>query len=242
MAKEVYYFSHDYDPTGDPKITAMLGEYGGIGYGCFWRLTEMLHVDEKHALPLKKYIFLAIAQQMQASADFVEKFIKSCIEDYELFETDGKVFWSKRVNKNIGKRDEISEKRSKAGKTGSEVKKKQASVKQTSANAEQNLANASKGNEIKGNIDIEPLDGVLNFFKQTSTFRQLAEKYRLADLADRFIEFYNLRADLEFKNKTKQDIVGHFSNALPNILLKESSIAARQPKQPFNTGNFLVSN
>lgn len=242
MAKEVYYFSHDYDPTGDPKITAMLGEFGGMGYGCYWRLIEMLHVDEKHVLPLKKYIFLAIAQQMSTNVDFVEKLIKSCIDDFELFESDGDGFWSKRVNKNVNKRADLSESRSKAGKASAESKKKATSVEQVATSVEQNSTNANKGKERKGNIYIEPLDEVLNFFKQTRTFRQLAEKYHLADLADRFIEFYNLRADLEFKNKTKEDIVFYFSNALPNLLANEKVNAAKQQRNTPNAGNFLVGN
>lgn len=69
MAKETYYFSHDYDPTGDPKMQAMIGNYGGMGYGIFWRIVEMLHADDNHRLPLKKYIFQAIAKQMQANAE-----------------------------------------------------------------------------------------------------------------------------------------------------------------------------
>lgn len=97
--------------------------------------------------------------------------------------------------------------------------------------------------EIKGKeIYITPLDEVLDFFKQTRTFRQLAEKYKLADLADRFIEFYNLKADLEFKNKSKEDIVAYFSNSLPNTLSNERIISSKQLKQTPNIGNFLVGN
>ena len=58
MSKETFYFPHDYDPTGDPKMQALLGEFGGCGYGVFWRIIEMLHSDSSHKLPLKTiYIF-----------------------------------------------------------------------------------------------------------------------------------------------------------------------------------------
>jgi len=145
MAKEAYYFSHDYDPTGDPKMGAMLGEYGGMGYGCFWRITEMLHSEETHRLPLKKYIFIAIAKQMLTSAEMIENFIKSCIEDYELFHSDGKIFWSKRVDRNLDKRALISEKRADAGRKGGISK---AIAKQNIAIAKQNVAKERKGKEI----------------------------------------------------------------------------------------------
>ena len=67
MTKESYYFPHDYEPTGDPKIQALIGEYGATGYGIFWRVVEMLHSNAEHKLPFKNYIFLAIAKQNQAN-------------------------------------------------------------------------------------------------------------------------------------------------------------------------------
>ena len=152
MAKEAYYFSHDYDPTGDPKMGAMLGEYGGMGYGCFWRIVEMLHSDETHRLPLKKYIFIAIAKQMLTSSEIIENFIKKCIEDYELLQSDGQIFWSNRVDRNLGKRAEISEKRANAGRKGGLNK---AIAKQKIAIAKQNVAKERKGKELKVNKNIE---------------------------------------------------------------------------------------
>lgn len=143
MGKETFYFSHDYNPTGDPKIAAMISEHGACGYGYFWRITEMLHSEPNHFLPLKKYIFLAIAKQMLANVETVEKFINECISDYELFITDGVNFWSNRVNSNLGERAKLSEKRALAGKKG-------AIAKQTLAIAKQQTANVSKGKEIKG--------------------------------------------------------------------------------------------
>ena len=147
MSKETFYFSHDYNPTGDPKIAAMISEHGACGYGFFWRITEMLHAEPEHLLPLKKYIFLAIAKQMLANVETVEKFINECITDYELFVSDGINFWSKRVNNNLGERAKLSEKRALAGKKG-------AIAKQTLAIAKQQKANASKGKERKGNSSL----------------------------------------------------------------------------------------
>ena len=33
--KKTFYFSHDFEPTSDPKIQALISEYGGLGYGSF---------------------------------------------------------------------------------------------------------------------------------------------------------------------------------------------------------------
>jgi hypothetical protein len=143
MNKETFYFPHDYEPTSDPKIQALLGEYGGMGYGVFWRVVEMMHSNAEHKLPLKQYIFLAIAKQMLASAEQTEAIIHFAILPCELFISDGEYFWSNRVNENFKRRMEISEIRSKAGRIG-------AIAKQKLASAEQNLAKPGKGKEKKG--------------------------------------------------------------------------------------------
>lgn len=137
MNKESYYFPHDYEPIGDPKMQAFVGEYGAVGYGIFWRIVEMLHADPTHKLPLKQYIFLAIAKQMLTSAEQIQAIIQYAINTCELFISDEEYFWSNRVNSNFAKRTELSEKRAVAGRLG--------------AIAKQNLANSGKikGKEIK---------------------------------------------------------------------------------------------
>lgn len=134
--KDTFYFSHDYEPTSDPKIQALLGEHGAVGYGIYWRIIEMLHSDCNHKLPFKKYLFLAIAKQMLTSAEQIEAIIQQSINVYELFNSDAEYFWSNRVLRNFERRAELSEKRSVAGKAG--------------AIAKQNQANTSKGKKRKG--------------------------------------------------------------------------------------------
>lgn len=141
--KEVYYFSHDYSASGDPKLQALISEHGAAGYGIYWYLIEQLHQDETHWLPLKEYMYLAIAKQMVASAEQVESIIKYCIMVCELFVVSGEKFTSNRVLRNFEERAKLSEKRRLAGKIG-------ANAKQMVASAKQNLAKSSKGKEIKG--------------------------------------------------------------------------------------------
>jgi plasmid maintenance system killer protein len=135
MSKEAFYFPHDYEAIGDPKLQALVGEFGAVGYGVFWRIIEMLHSDQEHKLPLKQYIYIAIAKQMLTSAEQIEAIVKQNINVYELFDSDGQFFWSDRVNRNFEMRAQLSEKRSVAGKLG--------------AIAKQNLAKLSKGKEKK---------------------------------------------------------------------------------------------
>ncbi len=138
MDKESFYFPHEYNPTSDPKIVCLLGNHGGLGYAVYWRSVEMLHQEKTNKLPLKQYIFEAIAKQMLTIAKQIEDIINDCIKIYELFESDGISFWSNRVLRNLEKRAEISNIRREAGKKG--------------AIAKQNLANDSKEKENKVNI------------------------------------------------------------------------------------------
>ena len=147
------YFSHDYNATLDPKIIALLGDYGAVGYGIYWRIVEMLHAENEHKLPLKEYIYKALAQQMVTSVEQVSAIVRDCIDIYDLFiECDG-CFYSKRVNDNIQKMEEIKEKRSKAGKISAERRKNATNVEQSLTSVQQNSTsvqqNLTQSNKIK---------------------------------------------------------------------------------------------
>ena len=153
--KDTYYFSHDYNPTSDPKIQALIGEHGAVGYGLYWRIVEMLHEEETHKLPCKKYIYLALAKQMSTSVEQVEIIVKCCIELCELFVSDNELFWSERVLRNIEKRTEISNKRSEAGKKSADLRKISTNVEQVSTSVQQNPTKERKVKENKVNENKE---------------------------------------------------------------------------------------
>jgi hypothetical protein len=197
MAKDTFYFSHDYEPTADPKLSALLSLHGGIGYGLYWRIVEMLHSDDSHKLPHKQYLYLALAEQMKANADQVLIIITDCIETVELFKSDGDYFWSERVLRNINKRNDIKEKRQKAGFARAEKQRVAANAEQMLSNAEQNPAKERKGKERKGKerkgnknkVFIPPtLQEVKNYFLENGYSVEAAETafnyYQVADWHD----------------------------------------------------------
>lgn len=147
-----YYFQHDYNPTTDAKIQAMLSVYGDWGYGLFWRLIEMMHREGDHSILMKRYVFTSFAQHKSTSVEQVEKFVNDCVNEFELFVSDGSKFWSERVNRNIGKREEISVSRSKAGKASAEARKNATSVEQVSTSVEQNPTKESKEKKSKRKV------------------------------------------------------------------------------------------
>jgi hypothetical protein len=148
--KDTFYFQHDYEPTADPKIQALLHKFGGIGYGLWWRIIEMLHSDEQHKIQHKKYIILAIAGQMSTSVEQVQEFLNFCINDVELLISDGEYFYSERVNRNIDKRNDISLKRSFAGKKSAEQRNTSSTnAEQVLTSVQQNPTKKRKEKEIK---------------------------------------------------------------------------------------------
>lgn len=124
MAQETFYFSHDYNPLDDCKLKALIGIHGAIGYGVFWRVVEKLHSSDTNILPLKEYIYIAIGQELSTPPDVVKNIIQDCLGIFELFISDKDSFWSERVFRNIEKRQDIVDQRSKAGKASAEVRRK----------------------------------------------------------------------------------------------------------------------
>lgn len=153
MAKDTFYFQHDYEPLSDPKLLALVGEYGAAGYGIFWRIVEMLHSDESHRLGHEKYIYSAIAKQMSTPVEQVEEVINYAIEVCKLFVSDGESFWSERVYRNVEKREEIADKKRKAGlasaQARAEMAKKSTRVEHLLTPVEQNPTEGNKEKERK---------------------------------------------------------------------------------------------
>lgn len=168
MAKDTYYFSHDVNASNDPKIIVMKELCGVISYAWWWILIEQLAAQEEYKLPMDKITFTglgiafgmkqneAIASSNEAklsTAKQAEAYVNLLINECELLETDGEYFWSPSLlRRNLlrkKKQEEISKKRSEAGRLGG-LKSGKARSK-TKQMLEANEANEAKGKERKGN-------------------------------------------------------------------------------------------
>ena len=199
--KDVYYFSHDFNPTSDPKMLAFVGEYGAVGYGIYWRIVEMLHESSEHVLPLKKYIYSALAKQMLTDVEQVFKIVESCINDYELFETDDEYFWCNRVLRNVEKRIDLIAKKVKAGEASAEARKNKkiqeeniacvqhnsTDVQHVLTDVQHNLTEGNKLNEIK-----------LNETKKNNINSEISKKIALP------FKFSDISNELKTNSKTKE--------------------------------------
>jgi len=136
--KDVYYFSHDYNPTSDPKMLAFVGEYGAVGYGIYWRIVEMLHESQEHTLPLKNYIYSALAKQMLTDVEQVFKIVESCINEFELFDCNDEVFWCNRVLRNVEKRLDLIAKKKKAGDASAKARQERKEAEEMATHDQHN--------------------------------------------------------------------------------------------------------
>ena len=154
MAKDQsYYFSHDVTASSDPKIVAMISEYGMIAYAWWWIILEKLASYEDYKLPLKRYTFLALDDELGVKnkenltcVEHVFKqnehvfeqnelcsmcsflFVNSLISDYELLACDDEYFWSPSLTRRLEfrkvKNEELREKRRLAGIKSGEARRK----------------------------------------------------------------------------------------------------------------------
>lgn len=171
MAKDTYYFSHDVNASNDPKIIVMKELCGVISYAWWWILIEQLAAQEEYKLPMDKITFTglgiafgmkqneAIASSNEAklsTAKQAEAYVNLLINECELLETDGEFFWSPSLlRRNLlrkKKQEEVSKKRSEAGRLGGlKSGKARSKTKQMLEANEANEANEAIGKERKGN-------------------------------------------------------------------------------------------
>jgi len=103
MAKETFYFSHDYNARNDPKLQKVLMRLGHVGKSVFWDLIEMLYEQEGY-LKLGECDNYAFALRTDATC------IASLINDFDLFQKDSEKFWSDSVLRRLEQRNIKSEK------------------------------------------------------------------------------------------------------------------------------------
>lgn len=167
MAKKAPFFSHDMNARHDPKISAMRLKYGSEGYGWFWMLVEMMAESDGYKLDMQsKHSCNAYAMQLQCKREQLDPFLKDCIEDFELFESDEQYFWSKSLRRRMEYRDAVSEKRTEAARRRWDKEKDDMQLhSKSNPNAMQNDANKTKQNETKKHlVDSDECDRTFNEF------------------------------------------------------------------------------
>ena len=97
------YFSHDYNSRNDTKIVKLFMKFGLKGIGAYWCIIEMLYEEDGYLLRSE---YERISFELRTDIEF----IKSIIEEFNLFEKDNKKFWSETAINRLNKRMEKSNK------------------------------------------------------------------------------------------------------------------------------------
>lgn len=186
--KETYYFSHDYNARNDRKIAALVKDYKSSGYGIFWATCEMMH-EEGGELEMDDITYSAIAKDLNEKTEYVKIVIEKCINSYKLFIVNDLKLNSSRVERNLNKRNDISDKRRKAAF----AKHLHASAEQMDTNAMQNdakeIKEINKRNKEKRGVRFSA-DGLTVFFEDNS-FQELGlgqrQRYKEGDYQPHYI-------------------------------------------------------
>ena len=138
MAKETFYFSHDYNTRTDEKIKSLIMKHGMAGYGVFWSIIEDLY---NNANAMRTH-YERIAYDLRVD----ENMVKSIINDFELFVFDGDFFGSLSIQSRI---DERLKKSTTARKSALCRWTKNANASDINANALRNIEKEQNRNAIK---------------------------------------------------------------------------------------------
>jgi len=185
--KNTYYFSHDCNAARDPKILAMRKTYGTEGYGWYWIIVEAMAESDGYKLSHAEWQIDALAMALVCDCSAIQKFIDDCINKYQLFESDGKSFWSTSLLRRLERLDESRYRRSIAGKKGAQARwvnsNAIATPKQSDSSdmAKNSKGKESKGKESKVNNDPPlPPKGKEKLTREERSAKILAEKRKAA--------------------------------------------------------------
>jgi hypothetical protein len=150
MIKNTFYFSHDYNSRGDPKIMRLIMKQGPEGIGIYWCIIEMLY-EQNGYIPLIN--IESIAYELHTECER----IKNVLQNYELFEFKDDKFYSKSVLRRLKDRNKkSSEARESALKRWHPEQYNDANAMQP--HNEGNAIKESKVNKIKGKKKKEEID------------------------------------------------------------------------------------
>lgn len=102
MAKDTFYFSHDFNTRNDIKIKKLIAKHGYLGYGLFWAIIEELY-NNTNVLPND---YDCIAFDLRCDSELV----KSIINEFDLFVVDTENFGSLSIQRRLNERNEKSKK------------------------------------------------------------------------------------------------------------------------------------
>lgn len=215
MAKEAYYFSHDFGARNDPKLQKVLMKHGQAGKGVYWDLVEMLFEEGGRLLvsDIESYSF---------ALRTTDEIINSLIKDFGLFRKDTNYFWSDSVGRRIEERNSKSQK----ARESAQERWNKANALKLDANAlllecDGNAIKEKKGEEKKGDTIIVELALPTSTSVDSVMVR-----------CQKFVDFFNKQK--QSKYQATDEVVKSFKRAIkkykPDELMRVISAALNDPR------------
>jgi O6-methylguanine-DNA--protein-cysteine methyltransferase len=135
MAKDTFYFSHDYNARTDSKIKKLIRVHGYEGYGIYWAIVEDLY-NNANALPTD---YDSIAFDLHTQSEL----IKSILNDFDLFDLTADYFGSNSVSRRLEERE------NKSNKAKESAKKRWDNANAMRTHSDSNAIKERKGKERK---------------------------------------------------------------------------------------------
>lgn len=113
MAKETFYFTHDYNARNDDKILELRSLSGAEGYGIFWMIVETMAENSNGGV--KATLIGGLSLGYGVAKDTLLGVFKNCLDIGLFYEKEG-FYFSKRMLTHKELRTKLSE----SGKAGAE--------------------------------------------------------------------------------------------------------------------------
>ena len=178
MAKETYYFPHDYYARSDTKMEEMLDDYGSVGYGEYWMIAEILHEEEESRIELTERFYRVRAKMARMAIDTYKVFIDDCCTKYELMKQQEGYLTIARVDRNKDKRVSVKIGRSEAGKAGAAKRWGKNSNSHENDEEKMAIANGKMANDSKGKEIREKENNTSSKEEDINISADLIEKYK----------------------------------------------------------------
>lgn len=199
------YFRHDYNARNDIKLQSVITKHGAVGIGVYWIIVEMLYQNGGE-LPLD------IARNISVAYFTDFKVVESVINDFDLFENDGNVFWSVRIRQTIDNTKKVSDARKAASRQRWSRKQENPESRKTASHppAKEELILFTQPEEQKPDIpeDVpKPEEQKKRTYFKPPTVEEVAayvkEKGYVVD-AEQFVAFYESKGWMIGKNKMQK--------------------------------------
>lgn len=218
MAKDTFYFSHDYNTRTDIKIKKLIQKHGYVGYGIFWAIVEDLY-NNANALPAD---YESIAYDLRED----KSLIKSVINDFDLFVINNEIISSISVERRLILRDVKTDTARAAAlaRWEKEREKKRiidANASKNDANALQTECNSNAIKESKVNKIKEKESNITLQDKNKEKFERYEKTFFEED-------FENFADHFKSANITEQEI----KEAIHDFKLNK--LTSDNPEAPYN--------